>query len=102
QKLSVARDVLTALAHAHAHEVLHRALTPATILVGRDGRVSLTGFDFARAGTERSHTIAGEIVDELDTHYGSVLKVEMRVDLRALIYIKTKRYGIHVRAYLHI
>ncbi len=69
QKLNVVRDVLAALAHAHAHEVVHRALTPATMLVGRDGRVSLTGFDFARAGTERSQTIAGEIVDELDTHY---------------------------------
>ena len=69
QKLSVARGILTALAHAHAHEVVHRALNPTTILIGRDGRVSLTGFDFARAGTERSHTIAEQIIDELDTHY---------------------------------
>src|SRR5215468_4388639 len=69
QKLSVARGVLAALAHAHAHEVVHRALNPMTILIGRDGRVSLTGFDFARAGIERSHTIAEQIVDELDTHY---------------------------------
>jgi serine/threonine protein kinase len=69
QKLSVARGVLAALAHAHVHEVVHRALNPTMILIGRDGRVSLTGFDFARAGTERSHTIAEQIVDELDTHY---------------------------------
>jgi len=69
QKLSVARGILAALAHAHAHEVIHRALNPTTILIGRDGRVSLTGFDFARAGTERSHTIAEQIIDELDTHY---------------------------------
>jgi Protein kinase domain/Nuclease-related domain len=69
QKLNVARGVLAALVHAHAHEVVHRALNPTTILIGRDGRVSLTGFDFARAGTERSHTIAEQIVDELDTHY---------------------------------
>lgn len=61
--------MFAALAHAHAHEVVYRALNPTTILIGRDGRVSLTGFDFARAGTERSHTIADHIVDELDTHY---------------------------------
>ena len=67
QKLNVACGMLAAL--AHAHEVVHRALNPTTILIGRDGRVSLTGFDFARAGTERSHTIAEQIVDELDTHY---------------------------------
>lgn len=69
QKLNVARGVLAALSHAHAHEVVHRALNPTTILVGRDGRVSLTGFDFARAGSARSHSIAEQIVDELDTHY---------------------------------
>ena len=69
QKIRVVRGVLSALAHAHAHEVVHRALDPTTILVSRDGQISLTGFDFARAGTERSHTIAGEIVDELDTQY---------------------------------
>jgi hypothetical protein len=63
------RGVLAALAHAHAHEVVHRALNPTTILIGRDGRVSLTGFDFARTGTDRSHTIAEQIVDDLDTHY---------------------------------
>ena len=51
QKLSVARGILAALAHAHAHEVVHRSLNPTTILIGRDGRVSLTGFDFARAGS---------------------------------------------------
>ncbi len=33
---------------------------------------------------------------------GSVLKVEMSAYLRALTYIKIKRYGLHVRAYLHI
>ena len=69
RKLSVVRGVLSALTHAHAHEVVHRALDPTTILVSRDGQISLTGFDFARAGTDRSHTIAGEIVNELDTHY---------------------------------
>jgi serine/threonine protein kinase len=69
QKLNVARGVLAALSHAHAYEVVHRALNPTTILVGRDGRVSLTGFDFARAGSERSHSIAEQIVDELDPHY---------------------------------
>lgn len=69
QKINVARGMLAALAYAHTHEVVHRGLNPTTILVGRDGRVSLTGFEFARAGAERSHTIAGQIVDELDVHF---------------------------------
>src|SRR5690606_26166140 len=49
--------------------VIHRNVTPSTVLVGRDGRVRLTGFDFARASTDRSRTIAQEIIDELEPAY---------------------------------
>jgi serine/threonine protein kinase len=69
QKIGVARGILGALAHTHAYQVVHRALNPATVLVGKDGRVSLTGFDYARAGTERSHTIAGEALEDLEAAY---------------------------------
>ena len=69
QKLHVVGDVLGALEHAHKHGVVHRNITPSTVLVGTDGRVRLTGFDFARAGADRSRTIAQEIVDELEPLY---------------------------------
>ncbi len=69
QKLRIAADLLEALEHAHKHGVIHRNVTPSTVLVGSDGRVRLTGFDFARAGTDRSRTIAAEIVDELEPAY---------------------------------
>jgi serine/threonine protein kinase len=69
QKLRIAEDLLTALEHAHAHGIVHRNVTPSTILVGTDGRARLTGFDFARAGTDRSKTIAQLIVDELEPEY---------------------------------
>lgn len=69
QKLRIAGDLLSALAHAHEHDVIHRNLTPSTILVGSDGRPHVVGFDFARAGTDRSRTIATEIVDELEPLY---------------------------------
>ena len=69
QKLRVAGDLLDALAHAHQHEVVHRNLTPSTILLGSDGQMRIVGFDFARAGTDRTLTIAHEIVDELESGY---------------------------------
>ena len=37
-KLRVIRDMLRGLAHAHANRVLHRALSPTTVLVTTDGR----------------------------------------------------------------
>lgn len=69
QKLRVAGDLLHALDHAHQHEVVHRNLTPSTMLLGRDGRLRVVGFDFARTGTDRTLTIAHEIVDELEPAY---------------------------------
>lgn len=69
QKTTIATDLLTALAHLQANKVVHRNLSPSNILVGTDGRVRLTGFDFARPGTEHSRTIAQDIVDDLEPKY---------------------------------
>lgn len=69
QKYRIARELLAALAHAHAHGVVHRNLSPGNLLVGLDGRLRLIGFDFARVGVDRSHTIAHEIIDEIEPAY---------------------------------
>lgn len=71
QKLRVAKELLEALAHCHGHEVVHRNVTPATILLGSDGHLRLTGFDFARAGRDRTQTIARQIVDDIDPAYAA-------------------------------
>ena len=71
QKIVVVRDILAALDHAHRSEpqVVHRNLTPDAVLVAASGRALLCGFDHARAGPDRSTTIAGDVVDELDPAY---------------------------------
>lgn len=69
QKLQVMRDVLSALDHAHRHEVIHRNLTPDAILVSKGGQARVTGFDFARVGKNRTSTIADQIVDDLEPAY---------------------------------
>lgn len=69
QKARIARDLLGALAHAHAHGVVHRNLHPGTILVCDDGQTRLAGFDYARAGKDRSSTIAEFIAEELEEAY---------------------------------
>ena len=60
QKIAVVRDILTALDHAHRSEpqVVHRNVTPDAVLVSASGRALLCGFDYARAGRDRSTTIA--------------------------------------------
>lgn len=71
QKIAVVRDILAALDHAHRSDpqVVHRNLTPDAVLVSTSGRALLCGFDYARAGKDRTSTIAGDIVDELDLLY---------------------------------
>jgi serine/threonine protein kinase len=69
QKLQVMRDVLSALDHAHRHEVIHRNLTPDAILVTKGGQARVTGFDFARVGKNRTSTIADQVVDDLEATY---------------------------------
>lgn len=69
QKTRIATDLLSALTHLATHQVVHRNLAPGNIFVGTDGRARLTGFDFARAGSDRSRTIAHQIVDELEPAY---------------------------------
>lgn len=69
QKLQIMRDVLSALDHAHRHEVIHRNLTPDAILLTKGGQARVTGFDFARVGKNRTSTIADQVVDDLDAAY---------------------------------
>ncbi|GAA3253935.1 methylation-associated defense system protein kinase MAD6 [Nonomuraea helvata] len=67
-RLSVIQDLLRGLAHAHANGVVHRALTPASVLVTDEGHAVLTGFDYAKPGP-RNYTVAHELGNVLDAHY---------------------------------
>lgn len=69
QKLRVARDLLSALAHCHRQGVLHRAVSPATLVVGLDGQTRLTDFDFARPGPPRDRTLAHELPEVIEPAY---------------------------------
>ena len=68
-KLRVIRDMLRGLAHAHANRVLHRALSPATVLVTTAGGAMLTGFDYARPEDPRSNSVLDRLAKVLDPAY---------------------------------
>jgi len=68
-RLRVVADLLRGLAHAHTHAVLHRALTPTSVLVTRDNRGVLTGFDYARPPGSREHSVVHRLADILDPAY---------------------------------
>jgi hypothetical protein len=68
ERLGVIQDLLSGLAHAHANGVIHRALSPACVLVTDDGHAVLTGFDYAKPGP-RAYTVANELGNVLDAAY---------------------------------
>jgi serine/threonine protein kinase len=78
QKFAIVRDVLLALEHVHKHGVIHRNITPDSILISSDGQACLTGFDYARI-PNRTGTIADEIAEDL-TEYAIYQAVECQND----------------------
>ncbi|MCZ2442862.1 MAG: protein kinase, partial [Flavobacteriales bacterium] len=69
QKVGITTEFLNALAHAHRNNVVHRNLSPAVLLIGLDGHLRLTGFEYARVSGGSTQTIAGKIKSELDPAY---------------------------------
>ncbi len=59
--LKVARQICTALEHAHAHGIIHRDLKPENVIITRDGTAKLTDFGLARSMASRI-TIEGTIM----------------------------------------
>ncbi|WP_038052089.1 NERD domain-containing protein kinase family protein [Thioalkalivibrio sp. ALJ1] len=69
--VKVARDIALALTHIHAGErLIHRNLTPRSVIVGRDDHVELTDFDLT-FDADSDHTVfdEDEDVDELEREY---------------------------------
>ncbi|WP_063010673.1 methylation-associated defense system protein kinase MAD6 [Nocardia nova] len=68
-KVRVFADILAGLAWAHQHRVLHRALSPTSVLVKSNGRATITGFDYARPEEPRPFTVLPRLQNVLDAAY---------------------------------
>lgn len=67
--LRIAREIACALAHAHAHNLVHCDIKPHNILVTADGRVKVADFGIARAISSTTMTYDGNVVGSV--HYFS-------------------------------
>ena len=69
EALQTAREIASALAHAHTHGLVHCDIKPHNILVMADGQVKVADFGIARAVTESTMTYSGNVVGSV--HYFS-------------------------------
>ncbi len=61
QKLGIVIEVLNALHYAHQHNVVHRDVKPANVMLLRDGHVKLLDFGIAREG-DLGQTKTGQVM----------------------------------------
>jgi beta-lactam-binding protein with PASTA domain/predicted Ser/Thr protein kinase len=60
--LSISTQIVEALRFAHRRDVIHRDIKPQNIIVDNEGRVKVTDFGIARAGSASTMTEAGSIL----------------------------------------
>jgi len=85
--LAAVAQVAMGLAHAHAHEVIHRDVKPANILLDEQGRGCITDFDLARAKDSTHGTRTGGLgtfVYAAPEQHEDASKVDARADVYGL------------------
>ncbi len=69
QGLNIAKQICSALEHAHNNNIIHRDIKPHNIMITMEGRIKVTDFGIARAATSSTVTLGGNTIGSV--HYFS-------------------------------
>lgn len=86
QAIDVACQALSALAYAHEQDVVHREITPATLFIGPDGVVKLTGLGLAKQEHDPALTQIGAVIGAVHYMSPEQVKGQRDIDGRADVY----------------
>ncbi|MEX2299508.1 MAG: TonB family protein [Bryobacterales bacterium] len=85
EAIDYTRQALAALGYAHEQGVIHRDIKPGNIMVTRSGTVKLMDFGIAKAATDHSLTVTGNLIGSL--YYMSPEQVKaISIDSRSDLY----------------
>jgi serine/threonine-protein kinase len=79
-------QILSALGYAHKHGVVHREITPDTILLTVDGVAKLASFALAKAVTDQQLTVMGTVLGAVEYMSPEQVKANAPLDARADLY----------------
>jgi serine/threonine protein kinase len=97
ERLGVLADICRGLAHAHAHGVIHRLVTPGHVLLGDDGQARLADFGLAKLEANGSSTVwQADAVEPPDQPY---LAPELRNPALGPPEATTDLYGVGLIAW---
>lgn len=83
RKLLILQQVLSGLALIQSRRLVHRALSPATILLTNDGRAVITGFEYAKTGQSRPYTVEHDAHAHADIAYLAPESIDSPVRMSA-------------------
>ncbi|MBP5427125.1 MAG: Stk1 family PASTA domain-containing Ser/Thr kinase [Clostridiales bacterium] len=69
EALGIAKEICSAIEHAHKNKIIHRDIKPHNILLTKNGTVKVTDFGIARATSTGTMTMAGKTIGSV--HYFS-------------------------------
>ena len=81
----ICADTASALAYAHENGIVHRDIKPGNILIKKNGKVKVTDFGIARAGTSEALTQTGSVMGTA-TYFSPEQAQGYNVDGRSDIY----------------